>query len=168
MNSDIIYEILRYLYICPEENGGALLARKIVICAKYTQVIQTDALEKPIVYKVMKTFSDLDDDILENLGTETVYFEDSSSYTIKIFGPRKYCILPNNILDVYSIGNLTNLSRLFTENIDISFRVCDKWDTSKVTSVSHMFHQCREFNHSVGRNWNTSNVDNMSGMLSAM
>jgi hypothetical protein len=34
MNSDIVLEILRHLHLCPEENGGALLAEKVILSEK--------------------------------------------------------------------------------------------------------------------------------------
>jgi hypothetical protein len=50
MNKDIIYEILKYLHLCPEENGGVLLSKKIIFSQKSYLKLEKRRLEKPLVF----------------------------------------------------------------------------------------------------------------------
>jgi hypothetical protein len=50
MNSDIVYEILKWLHLSPEENGGALLAKKVTISARDHQKLAARKMEKPTVF----------------------------------------------------------------------------------------------------------------------
>lgn len=52
MNGDIIYEILKFLHLCPEENGGALRVRKILISAKKYGILEDRQYEKPVVFTI--------------------------------------------------------------------------------------------------------------------
>ena len=52
MIADIVHEILKFLYLCPEENGGALLARRVVFSEKKYKTLAS-SFEKPIVFEVV-------------------------------------------------------------------------------------------------------------------
>jgi hypothetical protein len=53
MNKDLIYEIFRWLYLAPEENGGPLLAKKLYISKKYRSIGSSiEKLDKPIVFDI--------------------------------------------------------------------------------------------------------------------
>jgi surface protein len=49
MNQDIVYEILKFLHLCPEENGGPLLFKRVIFSKKSFQGLEFKNFEKPIV-----------------------------------------------------------------------------------------------------------------------
>jgi surface protein len=192
MNSDIIYEILRFLHLAPEENGGTLLAKKLVLSFRKRRHLmkRERKLDKPIVFNIK------DDRIkfCTELFTDTVvYFSQIGNgskcfgnnirkqktsvkflehiydkldfYVIKIFGHRDSFIMPYNVINVYSIGNMLSLCKMFTICNKINQNIGKNWDTSAVTDMSYMFRGCSYLNQNIGKKWNTSKVTDMSCMF---
>jgi hypothetical protein len=176
MNPDIVYEILKWCHIAPEENSGALLAKKIVISSK----IEERKMDKPIVfdvcaYSILITstlhIGDLvywgDGKVLKIRGKNYPVIHEYSSfgkYTVRIFSNIYRIPMPTFTTEVHSIGNLTSLSLLF-ENVPNFVGESDKWDTSRVTDMSGLFYGCRKIDRMIGTNWNTASVKNMSCMF---
>lgn len=49
MNQDIVYEILKFLHLCPEENDGPLLFRRVIFSRYSFWDLEFRSFEKPIV-----------------------------------------------------------------------------------------------------------------------
>jgi len=92
----------------------------------------------------------------------------------------------NQPIESWDTSNVTNMSRLFSENgrfnqplnswniskvTNMTYmfhqsgfnQPLDSWNTSNVTTMDHMFSYC-DFNYPIG-NWDTSNVTNMHSMF---
>lgn len=176
---DLVYEILKFLHLSPEENGGALLARKVLISQNSYRKLESRTFEKPIVFRIFANVVDLttnkdghiysvDNKVGYNLQNSiSVYLDDPVFHIIKIFGHLDCFTMPYNTIEVYSIGSLTKTSHMFSNNRVMSSIILKKLDTSNVTDMSHMFYECYKVNQNIGQNWNVSNVTNMSGMFSA-
>jgi surface protein len=176
MNQDIIYEILRYLYLI----GEARNAKKTILSLKKLHDIESRKIEKPIVLSILCKSIELK--IIaqttfviywgDNKNTHTApgnisfpihEYNNKSRYTIIIFGQCEF-LVPAPEVKVISIGELTNLSHMyksFSGNINIG----KKWDTSKVTQMYEMFKGCKKLNKNIGKYWDTSNVKNMEAMF---
>jgi surface protein len=181
MNPDIIYEILKFLHLCPEENGGALLAKKVHISLNCTSIINTDRLEKPIVLcanentVILKKISEKSTIKYENSGGNAIYkyvdnygqiyYLKDNNWTVKMFDYNGLLFMNKSILDVHSIGNRTNLVGIFYECRELDSCMGKKWDTSNVTDMSCMFSYCNNLNKTIGKNWNTSKVSDMTCMF---
>lgn len=177
MNNDIIYEILKNLYEKPEENGGALLAKKIIPSRTDFQKLEELNFEKPVVFEIdlsrLVEKDQISRDPLDYLTAERAayyYADRKNCYLFNIVRDKTYLIkvykYKNNvsiirkdiIVDVHSIGNMTSLERMFFGNYDFNKIVGSKLDTSKVLDMSAMFYGCHELNQNIGKNWNVSNV----------
>lgn len=183
MNSDIVFEILKCLHLCPEENGGALLAEKVVLSEKSFGELRERKMEKPIVFSVEGNLHSLrsatdasatiywgDGDICRGSNQSYLskqYSETSSQsqHVVRIFGPDKGIQLPDTTKEVHSIGDLTDLGGMLHHCLILEQKIGQKWDTSKVKCMSSLFSECRRLNYPVGRNWNTSEVTNMESMF---
>jgi surface protein len=180
MNSDIVYEILRYLYICPEENRGALLAKKIVLSQKkFSDLDQTiKKLDIPIVFEVLgiHTSIHINEEVIIYWGDSVIsqclnkarhMYTNSAKYVIKVFAESSLLKIrvPKNVIDVHSIGRLVDLSYIF-DHRDMTIISGKKWDTTNVINTEGMFYNCTELRNLVCKNWNTSNIENMSSMFS--
>lgn len=156
MNCDIIYEILKILYLAPEENGGVLLAKKIILSVKSLKLLESRKLEKPIVFTVeKKPMVKFDPRLM-------MYYQNN---IIKIFGECKKFKMPQNTLDVYSIGDIKDLSSMLFGCALLNPNVGKKWDTSGVTDMSYMLYGCANLVKNIGTNWNVSEVVYMDGMF---
>lgn len=181
MNQDTIYEILKYLHLCPEENGGALSAKRLILSQKSYNSLNEKKFEKPVVLSILGAGTEFRSSLNKNSvvywgdGKITkVAFEDEvftghrytkgDLYVIKIFDNRLRVIMPLNVEEVDSIGEITDLAFMF-RNVEIDKNCGKKWDTSGVTDMSNMFRECRSLNKNVGKNWNTSEVTDMSSMF---
>jgi hypothetical protein len=180
MVPDIIYEVLKHLYLCPEENGGALLAKKVLLSQKICRELdkQVDKLEKPIVFDVNEV-----EVFLESKIGATVYWGDGKNgpafdhfgyllhnyskpglYTIKFFDyDTESTDIPEYVVDVHSIGKMTNLSYMFGHS-DISEAFGKKWDTTNVLDIRRIFADAN-IGGNIGKNWNFSNVINNDGIF---
>jgi hypothetical protein len=184
MNQDIIYEIIRYLYLAPEENGGALLAKKVLISSKLISGLKNKKFYKPIVFSTMGStlaYSLIADNNLITYIDDKLYNStykksskinvhldlhvDKQEHLVKIFGTVKTISFPKEVIDVFSIGEITSLSYAF-QCSEIEDKVIGKkWDTTDVFIMNDMFEGCESFNQNIGKNWNTSNVFDMSRMF---
>lgn len=180
MNQDIVYEILKHLYLCPEENGGALLARKVLLSTKKTNLLDLSKLQKPIVFSLCP--DNLNAIILLDNGI-TVYWGDgninnitsriwvdhiylsNNIYVVRIFGDLNYLQLPSETIHLYSIGNLKNMGFSLTNLRNKDSSVCKNLDTSEVTDMSYLFRYCGGSNWNSLKNWNTHKVTGMSYMF---
>jgi hypothetical protein len=128
MNSDIIYEILKCLYISPEENSGDNLATKLKISLKFNQTLLDVKFEKPLVFEVNTGYIHLG----HKLGSDCViywgdgsiihtrhqlgekikhHYSDCRKYVIKIFGKIDKVALPmNHGIKIYYIFELGYIS----------------------------------------------------------
>ncbi|WP_322740593.1 BspA family leucine-rich repeat surface protein [Mycoplasma mycoides] len=59
---------------------------------------------------------------------------------------------------------ITNLSKAFGNNINITISGIEYWDVSNIKDMSYMFYGAEKFNQPIGK-WNTSNVEDMSYMF---
>lgn len=183
MYLDIIYEIIRYLYLCPEENGGAIMAKKIMLSRKKHSELDERiyTMEKPIVFdiagdsvKLWYVPEEIDvywgDDVVEHTKNTLQIlrhrYSCDKSRTIKIFNHPKDInfLAPDNTVNFHSIGNLTVLNNMLDGCSLLTF-TGEKWDTSEVTDMTELFAECPSLNGPIGRNWDVSNVDNMMGMF---
>jgi surface protein len=185
MNQDIIYEILKFLHLCPEENGGVIIAKKILLSRKIYREMnkQIDKLEKPIVFDAGYNLFKIE---LTSIGT-IIYWGDGKVeeisiendvvahvyptydlHTIKVFNYSRESpfYMSTTVIQVHSIGNLTNLSQMFENCCDLR-STGKKWETSNVTNMYSLFHNCTKLIRITDRNWNTSRVTNMRSMFSS-
>jgi hypothetical protein len=184
MNSDIVYEILKFLHICPEENGGAIMAKKVILTnSKRTSrelKIRVKKIEKPIVFDIDYNITELgkiadtnicwnDNCFIVNGCQDYIQRETQKDgrYTIKIFAYDRLqnFVMPSQTNTVHSIGNLTDLSYMFQSLLRPTPYLAKKWDTSKVTNMRCMFCYCNTLNVNLGKNWNTSRVTDMRSMF---
>lgn len=185
MHSDIVYEIIRYLHLAPEENGGVLLSRKVLISEKKFRCLDAavEKIHKPIVFDVCSDLVELrrittSDEIIIFWGDGEVIklpkilmqhlshsYKDTKMHTIKIFGHVGIISLPNQIIDLHSIGNLKDMYRLFSQCKLIHKNIAKKIDTSNVINMTYMFSDCADLNFKIGQNWNTSRVEDLSSMF---
>jgi surface protein len=181
MNQDIVYEIVRCLYLCPEENGGALLAKKVILSQKPYKKFDLAKFEKPIVFTIKgnllvpRSKIDFGATIYWGDGTKYKCEKDEKTpdhiypmndlYVVKIFEHIHYLIMPQNVHDVHSIGSIITLSCMFNDLNDYNKKVGTKWDTSGVLRMNGVFSRCTALNKNVGRNWNTQNVINLDFMF---
>lgn len=180
MNQDIIYEILRHLYL----EGHAPTAKKILICTKWGNLVsRSEKLEKPIVFEILGNLTRLPlqlreeddfriywgdgtrDDFAKNRVTirrivhkYSEQRETKKIYKIKVFGTYEYISMPKNLHNIYSIGNITSL-RMFFEGCEC-FNKQLIFDTSKITDMMGTFYGCISFNQPL--KWNTSKVTDLS------
>jgi hypothetical protein len=183
MNNDIVYEILKNLYNNPEENGGALLAKKILLLKKSLKKLEIFYFQKPVVFTIKKSainisnkgqpyiiFGGLYEEstvyYLENTKSNLLYeYDDQQNYIAKIYASPEILILPESTINMYSIGNMTNLELMFASCSELDYVVGKNWDTSRVTNMSCMFEGCVVFNKNIGKNWNVASVKKMHGMF---
>jgi hypothetical protein len=184
MVPDIIYEILKHLYLCPEENNGVILARKILLSQKIYGELdeQILKLEKPIVFDVISEMTEIEFASVNTIiywGDRTIEkisdvdkitahkYSQPALYTIKVFDYEKLqnFYAPKDIVQVHSIGNLTNLSQMFQGCYKLR-STGKKWDTSNVVDMNVLFHDCTRLRKVSDKNWNTSNVVDMSSAFS--
>lgn len=177
MNSDIIYEILKYLHICPEENGGALLAKKTMLSQKiYCDLNQI--IDKPIVFEIVGSYTSVninagviiywgDGTMGEHLNKARHMYSKFAKYVVKIFAKDAMLNIrvPKNVIDIHSIKRLIDLSYMF-DHCGMAEVSGKKWDTTNVINTEGMFYYCTELTKIVSKNWNTSNIENMSSMFS--
>lgn len=171
MNQDIIYEILRYLYL----EGRAPTAKKILISTTFsvTFIESVEKLEKPVVFEILGDSLTLrlmscknkvqiywGDDIESTKNRDMLYthtYDTFGIHKIKLFGVPEELGLPTNLHNVYSIGNITNMHSMF--------EICELFnnplilDTSKVTNMEYTFYDCKHLNQPLV--WNTSKVTSM-------
>lgn len=201
LNNDIIYEILCHLYL----EGHAPTARKILMSMKFSaNFLRTiDNLEKPVVFEIEGYEVQLQ--IITAVKNVSVYWGDGcirkklseadgkppeiiheyveeKCYKIKIFGEYSGVIMPSNLVYLYSIGDITDMSLMFskcnnfdkplildTQNVTALFGTfidCKKfnqrlkWNTKKITDLGYTFSNCSSFNQEL--NWNTKNIINLA------
>jgi hypothetical protein len=180
MNQDIVYEILKHLYLCPEENDGALLARKMILSTKKSNLLNLSKLQKPIVFSLCPDNLNV---IMISHGGITVYWGDgkvrnahnrtwiehtyfsNNIYVVRIFSDLNYLLLPSETVHLYSIGNLKNIGFSLTNLKNKDSSVCKNLDTSEVTDMSYLFRYCGGSNWNSLKNWNTHKVTDMSYMF---
>ena len=68
----------------------------------------------------------------------------------------------NHEMNLWDVSKVENMASMFL-NSDFNGYIY-AWDTSSVTNMSNMFNNARAFNQSIA-NWNTSSVTNMSNMF---
>ena len=70
---------------------------------------------------------------------------------------------PNGDINDWCFPNVTDLSGLFTDNIDFDYNIgC--WDVSRVTNMKDMFFSANAFNQDIG-SWDVSRVTSMNSMF---
>lgn len=181
MNSDIVHEILYFLYLNPEENGGALLAKKVILSQKSYKKFDLTKFEKPVVFTVRGALFVPRSKI--NFGA-TIYWGDGTKYkcekdektpdhkypkndlyVVKLFDQIQYLIMSENVCDVHSVGELITISYMFDSLFNYNKKVGTKWDTSKITKLYGTFSECTALNKNIGRNWNMQNVIDLKHMF---
>jgi surface protein len=191
MNSDIVYEVLKFLHLVPEENGGALLARKVLISQIHYMFLESRNFEKPLVFDCVDQFLIIDTKIdsviywgdgsmekLNNIGesfTPEKKYSSIDNHTVKIFGRIDAFILPYNAIKIHSVGNLTNLGHTFENLINLDGSIIErdyldeiiinKLDTSGVTDMSYACYERSNLKKDLFKNWNVSKVTDMSYMF---
>lgn len=177
MNQDIIFEIVKWFYLAPEENGGTLLGKKVLLSCKQISVLE-NRIEKPLVFSTTSQNQEIN--TFKNAAavywgddTKTVITaSDTTSLTskkystvgvhiVRVFGDIERCGMEFD--QIYSLGKMTSLSRMFKGRL--KEEIYDKWDTSDIVDMSYMFEECTFLNQNVGKNWNTSRVKTMQGMF---
>lgn len=181
INCDIIYEILRYFHLCPEENGGTLCAKKMTLSQKSYHILEERKIDKPIVLNVLGSSVEFrsslstgtivywgDDSVTKtdeiNKHLRHTYDSNSMYYNIKIFGQQGKIVLPISTVNVHSIGELTDLSYLLVDCFNLHPYLGRKWDTSGVKRMQGVFCGCFCI-YVDGRNWDTSKVIDMRLMF---
>jgi hypothetical protein len=115
MNRDIIYEVLKCFYYFPHENGGALLAKKVLISIKSNIELFAiiEKMEKPIVFSAISVLDELVS-FLENSESNTVFWDykyingtDVCHSVVSVFD--KKVKLFGEVEDVHSIGDMIYL-----------------------------------------------------------
>jgi hypothetical protein len=181
MHSDIIYEIVQYLHLASEENGGPVLSRKILISEKKFRCLELplEKIHKPIVFDVCNNLVDLKrmvvvgkaiiywgDDEITDLSSVLILnqlhtYKDTKLHTIKIFGYITNISLPDQITNLHSIGNLKSMYHMFSVCTYLDKDITKKIDTSAVVDISYAFNKCENLDCKIGKNWNTSNIRGM-------
>lgn len=64
-----------------------------------------------------------------------------------------------------NISNVTDISGLFMNCVNLTSVKLDNWNTSKVTDMSYLFFGCEKLKSVNLTKWNTSNVENMASMF---
>lgn len=182
MNDDLVYEILQYFYLCPEENAGAIVVKKTILAQKLYSDLEQRKMDKPIVLSVLGRSADFRSslspgtivywgdgsitktDEMDNKHLHHTYNYNSMSYGIKIFGQKGKIVLPISTVNVHSIGELTDLSYLLMDCFNLHPYLGRKWDTSGVKRMWGTFYGCLCI-YVDGRNWDTSKVIDMRGMF---
>lgn len=100
-------------------------------------------------------------DLLEGINIVHEYREENS-YFIRIFGCkiiRPYWFIKT----IHSIGNMDNLSNMFSLANVTNEIIGKNWDVSNVTSMRSIFSLShgRGLAHNIGKTWNTINVIDM-------
>jgi hypothetical protein len=171
MHSDIVYEIIRYLHLAPEENRGALLSKKILISEKKFRCLELplEKIHKPIVFDVYSNLVDLKKMVA--VDKSTIYwgdgevtdlssvlilnqlhvYKDTKLHTIKIFGYITNISLPDQITDLHSIGNLTSMYHMFSGCTYLDKDITRKIDTSAVADMSYAFNKCENLDCKIGK-----------------
>lgn len=181
MNSDIVYEVLKFLHLAPEENGGSLLARRVLFSQNSYRKLENSNFEKPLVFDCIDQFLNIYTKIdsfiywgdgstekINNIGrsfTPEKKYDSIHSRTVKIFGKIDTFILPYNTIKIHSVGNLPNLSHTFEKLISLDEIITDKLDTSEVIDMSYAFYDRSNLKKDLFKNWNVSKVTDMSYMF---
>lgn len=178
MNQDIVYEILRNIYL----DGNALIARRIMFSKKSFNSLRSSNIDKPVVFtlntNVVRFISELCPGSLVYWGDGTTkvvteankkevthHYNVSQKYTIRIYGQKNKLVLPKDVETVESIGEMTNLAGMLQNCRKVNNHIGDKWDTSEITNMTALFSKCFGLNYNVGKNWNTSKVTTFEKMF---
>jgi hypothetical protein len=173
MNRDIIYEIFRILHL----DGYSLIARRLIFSQKKNKEVELRKVEKPIVFIISGSEASISrlangtviywgdgnlSEIINSTNRGDHKYEKNNEYTIRIFGIKTKLSLPRNTIDIYSIGEITDMSELLMYNNYLKKGAGRYLDTTDVTSMHRTFVQCKDLDQNIGLNWNTSNVRDMS------
>jgi hypothetical protein len=180
MNQDIICEILKNLYEKPEENGGALLAKKIILSRQSYNTIERLNFEKPVVFEInlecyARAFVDhhystpylnIDGVAQDHAKVKKYYLHEYDKVQlIKVWEYRQKVLCYQNIAtDIYSVGRMDSMYLMFAE-YGINKVLGSKIDTSNIVNMACVFSGCTNLDKNIGRNWNTSNVTTMRSMF---
>ena len=77
------------------------------------------------------------------------------------------CYFLSSLPDINKLNfsDVTDMSYMFNNCINLSLLDISKWDTSNVKNMSHIFNNCKNASFSDISKWNTSNVTDMSYMF---
>jgi hypothetical protein len=157
MNQDIVYEILKFLHLAPEENGGALLAKKVINMSRmfyYSTNLNRNIGKKWDVSKVQNTSAQffncksLNKDIGRNWKPVSLVTAHAMFYDCKILNQyiAEYWFLASK--DSRNSETIKDLSRMFYKNIGRYWRFNNSSD----------FYNCKNIDKNTGKNWNLNNM----------
>lgn len=187
MNADIIYEILKHLYLFSDEReNSAFVAKKIIFAQKSYREIEKRKIDKPIILRGCNNYIYF----ISKLDIESsVYWPDGARTIIskngrKLFYSSKPKRRIKYIGDEYQIPDQLEFSGTIAymcpENDGGIIRIFDHqtgfkhpYGISKITSIGGIKDLSSQFSstdtklvHKIGRYWDTSDVINMNHIFS--
>lgn len=178
MNKDIVYEILKHLYL----GGEAAIAKSLFLSTKNYRDLEVSIkkLEKPVVLAINGDSVDFANSFISEANiywgdgtmnrvskidnTEHKY-NSKNIWIIRIFDNPYSFTVPYNAEKIYSVGDMISLNMFFDGHSNVDKFLDRKWDTSKINNMSYMFSRCQNLNIKFGKYWDTSNVTNMRSMF---
>lgn len=180
MNQDIIYEILANL----RTNGDEVFVRRLLISLKSNDKLEKklEKIELPIAFSfygydiLFRSYMDKDSLIYidgkngrvwsgerytNRLFSRHLYINDI--YRVRIYGHKSNFIMPANLHDVYSLGEIKDLSLTFSGLKEFNKNIL--LDTSNVIYMTRMFYNCKKLNKNIGKYWNVAKVIDMTEMF---
>jgi surface protein len=176
MNQDIIEEILQQLYYVDlyftdkgEIRDNQLkTAKKLLVSLKKCKPLESIKFDKPVVFSLS-----LEVNAENYINSATTVYQKGGFIYIRTYDEmhlvRIYnfvrIIMSRELIDIYSIGDMTDASGLIADSTKLKRNVGRNLDTSSVTNMSYMFMYCKSLNKNIGKNWDTSSVISMAGMF---
>lgn len=175
MNVDIVYEILKQLYL----DGLALAAKKLIFCSKSSSVLNNIKFEKPVIFEIEGADVEISglsfnsiiywgDDTKTNINDKMVKHNYSINSIIYWGDDTKTNINDKIVKHNYSSNRIYKI-RIFGNKIRFTMpkNIKDVIFIGEMTNLSGMFRSHNNIDMNIGKNWDTSQVTDMSEMFYA-